>query len=62
MMLTALADPGIQNLDQDLIVSRESDGVVVIKFYRPALLPDYCSCLRCWNILFRHCDYLEPAR
>ena len=54
MTLTALTDSRVQHFDQDFVVSRRRDGIVVVKFNGSALFPDYCSSLRLWNVFFGH--------
>ena len=55
-MLTTLTDPSVKNLDQNLIVARKSNRIIVIKLDRSALLWDYCSRLGLWDILFGHLE------
>ena len=54
--LTTLADTGVQDFDQDLVLARHGDRIVVIKDDRPALLRHNCRGLCFGDVGLRHVE------
>jgi hypothetical protein len=54
--LTTLANTGIYDFDEDLVLARHGDRIVVIKDDRPALFRHNCRCLRLGDVDLRHVE------